>query len=224
MSKLLSQDVDSTLREKYPLPHRLFGLGEDKYGTNEWRIRRVIANIIVGGSREKSALAAVESIFANFSVKELAFPRTNIDSNRFDLLEAILTENDIKWAPKKAAFVMKTCEMLQEDFNGIVPENRKDLESLPGVGVHAASVILARAFGYIEEFAVDIHVRRIAKRMGLVDAKATDRTIIAWGELSLVPSHLSRSFVEFGQKICRFNPSCKKCPFQSDCPKKKWIK
>jgi endonuclease-3 len=114
--------------------------------------------------------------------------------------------------------------MLQEKFDGVVPENRKDLESLSGVGEHAASVILARAFGHTSEFAVDLHVRRIAKRMGLVGAKATDREIIKWGEQSVNPAHLSRSFVEFGQKICRYHPSCKKCTFQATCPKKKWIK
>ncbi len=219
-------DVDSTLREQYPLPHRLFGLPENKRGTNEWRIRRVIANIIVGGSREQSALAAVESIFANFTFDELAFPRPpkQVESNRFIFLVHILEENDIKWAPKKAAYVMRTCERIQKKFDGVVPDNREDLESLPGVGEHAASVVLARAFGHTDEFAVDLHVRRIAKRMGLVGPKATDREIIKWGEQSVNPAHLSRSFVEFGQKICRYHPSCKKCTFQTECPKKKWIK
>ena len=218
-----TQDVDSTLREQYPLPHRLFGLPENKRGTNEWRLRRVVANIIVGGSREKSALKAVEVIFANFTFDDLAFPLPEGHSNRLYLFTTILEEHDIKWALKKAAYVMRTCQKLQEKFDVVVPENREDLESLPGVGEHAASVILARAFGHIDEFAVDLHVRRIAKRMGLVGAKATDREIIKWGEQSVNPAHLSRSFVEFGQKICRYRPSCKKCTFQSMCPKKKWI-
>ncbi len=219
-----TQDVDSTLREKYPLPHRLFGLPENKRGTNEWRIRRVLANVIVGGSREKSALKAVEVIFSNFTFDELAFPRKERESNRFSLLQTILEDNDIKWAPKKAAYVLKTCQLLNEKFHGKVPSCKEDLETLPGVGSHAASVILARAFGHTSEFAVDLHVRRIVKRMGFVTAKATDREIIQWAEQSQNPAHLSRSFVEFGQTICRYNPSCRKCPFQNECPKKKWIK
>ena len=224
---LSPQRVDRTLREQYPLPHRLFGLPEDKYGTNEWLIRRVVANIIVGGSREKSALDAVELIFVNFSFDELAFPRNEQykRENRFHLLVTILEENDIKWARKKAAYVMKTCQKLKEEFGGIVPEDRDDLESLPGVGPHAASVIRGRGFGHYYEFPVDLHVRRIVKRMGLVQPKETDREIIKWFEhVSKNPAHLSRAFVEFGQKICRFHPSCKKCTFQNECPQKKWIK
>ena len=124
------QDVDSTLRAKYQLPHRLFGLQETDYGTNHWRIRRVIANILVGGSRERSALKAVGAIFDNFTFDDLTPPLTKGHSNRLYLLTTILEENDIKWPLKKAAYVIRTCGRLKEKFNGQVPSNRDDLETV----------------------------------------------------------------------------------------------
>lgn len=59
-------------------------------------------------------------------------------------------------------------QILVEKFDSKVPSNRKDLESLPGVGRKTANVVLSTAFG-IPAIAVDTHVHRTANRIGLVD-------------------------------------------------------
>ncbi|PRP61504.1 endonuclease III, partial [Bacillus halotolerans] len=65
----------------------------------------------------------------------------------------------------KAANIIKTCQILHEQYQGEVPTNRKALEALPGVGRKTANVVLNTAFGE-PTLAVDTHVFRVGNRTG----------------------------------------------------------
>jgi endonuclease-3 len=70
----------------------------------------------------------------------------------------------------KAENVIKTCRILLEQHNGKVPEDRKALEALPGVGRKTANVILNSVFKH-PVIAVDTHIFRLANRTGLAKGK-----------------------------------------------------
>ena len=70
----------------------------------------------------------------------------------------------------KAENVIKACKMLIELHNSQVPDNRKDLEALPGVGRKTANVVLNTAFGQ-PTMAVDTHIFRLGNRTGLAVGK-----------------------------------------------------
>ncbi|WP_417517616.1 endonuclease III [Marinobacter sp.] len=70
----------------------------------------------------------------------------------------------------KAENVIKTCRILIEKHNSIVPDNREDLEALPGVGRKTANVVLNTAFGQIA-MAVDTHIFRVSNRTGIAPGK-----------------------------------------------------
>ncbi|MHA3891314.1 endonuclease III [Acinetobacter sp. GXMZU3951] len=70
----------------------------------------------------------------------------------------------------KAENVIKTCQILIERHNSEVPNNRADLEALPGVGRKTANVVLNTAFGY-PTMAVDTHIFRLGNRTGLAVGK-----------------------------------------------------
>lgn len=72
----------------------------------------------------------------------------------------------------KAKFIKKTAAMLVENYNGEVPNTRKELESLSGVGRKTANVVLSVAFNQ-PAIAVDTHVERIAKRFNIVEENAS---------------------------------------------------
>lgn len=72
----------------------------------------------------------------------------------------------------KAKFIKRTATKLVENFNSEVPSNRKDLESLPGVGRKTANVVLSVAFNE-PAIAVDTHVERVSKRLNIVEEDAT---------------------------------------------------
>jgi len=70
----------------------------------------------------------------------------------------------------KANNVIKTCKILVEEHNSIVPENRQALEALPGVGRKTANVVLNTAFGQ-PTMAVDTHIFRVSNRTGIAKGK-----------------------------------------------------
>lgn len=73
-------------------------------------------------------------------------------------------------SPKKAKAISELSKILVEKFNGKVPDNFKDLESLPGVGHKTASVMMSQAFG-VPAFPVDTHIHRLMKQWKLSQGK-----------------------------------------------------
>ncbi len=73
----------------------------------------------------------------------------------------------------KAENIIKTCSILINLYNSHVPEDRKALESLPGVGRKTANVVLNTAFGW-PTIAVDTHIFRVANRTGFAPGKNVD--------------------------------------------------
>ena len=70
----------------------------------------------------------------------------------------------------KAENIIKTCAMLVVEHNSRVPDNREDLEALPGVGRKTANVVLNTAFRQLA-MAVDTHIFRVANRTGIAPGK-----------------------------------------------------
>jgi len=70
----------------------------------------------------------------------------------------------------KAENVIKTCRQLIEKHDGEVPDNREDLEALPGVGRKTANVVLNTAFRQ-PAMAVDTHIFRVSNRTGIAPGK-----------------------------------------------------
>jgi endonuclease-3 len=70
----------------------------------------------------------------------------------------------------KAKNIIQTCQILLQQHDGKVPEERRALEALPGVGRKTANVILNTAFGH-PTMAVDTHIFRVSNRIGLAPGK-----------------------------------------------------
>jgi len=77
--------------------------------------------------------------------------------------------------PQKSKAIKNLSHILVNKFNSKVPNNFKDLESLPGVGHKTASVVMSQGFG-IPAFAVDTHIHRLAQRWGLTNGKNVKKT------------------------------------------------
>ncbi|PKH00561.1 endonuclease III [Paraglaciecola sp. MB-3u-78] len=82
----------------------------------------------------------------------------------------------------KAENVIKTCGMLINLHESMVPQNREALEALPGVGRKTANVVLNTAFGWLKDnegryfIAVDTHIQRVANRSGYAKGKTVEET------------------------------------------------
>ena len=124
----------------------------------------------------------------------------------------------------KARSIQNLSKSLLTSFDGNVPQSMKDLTSLAGVGRKTANVVRSVCFD-IPSIAVDTHVERISKRLGL--AKVYDSVEVVEQKLKRKikrerwnkAHHL---FIFFGSYFCTArNPQCNNCPFQNICKKEK---
>lgn len=119
----------------------------------------------------------------------------------------------------KAKNVIKTCNDLIEKHNGVVPDNRKDLEALAGVGRKTANVVLNTAFGQ-PTMAVDTHIFRVSNRTGL----ATGKTVLAVEQklVERIPDDFivdaHHYLILHGRYTCQARtPKCGACSVYEEC-------
>ena len=147
----------------------------------------------------------VTSKLFKYSLDEIA----NMDIN---ILEKMLYS--LGTSSKKAMYTKRIAQKLLEDYNGKVPNDRKYLESLPGVGRKTVNVVLSEIYNE-PLFAVDTHVQRVAGRLGI--ASLNDNPLTVENKLmDYFPkdkyNHLHHQLVLFGRYICKAkNPLCEKC-------------
>lgn len=153
---------------------------------------------------------------------------TSILFNKYDL-EA-LKDADIKEIEniirpcgshtKKAKYIKTIATRLIEDWNGIVPNDREYLESLPGVGRKTCNVVLSNIYD-VPAIAVDTHVARVSIRLGFAK-EGDDVSIIEQKLMKKFPknkwSRLHHQLVLFGRYNCTArNPKCSECLFKEKC-------
>lgn len=119
----------------------------------------------------------------------------------------------------KAENVIKACKMLIEKHNSVVPNNRADLEALPGVGRKTANVVLNTAFGQ-PTMAVDTHIFRLGNRTGLAVGKnvleVEHRLVKVIPKEFIVDSH--HWLILHGRYCCiARKPKCNECIVSDVC-------
>ena len=105
-------------------------------------------------------------------------------------------------------------------FSGVVPDDLDRLLSLKGVGRKTASVVLAEAFGH-PAIAVDTHVGRVSRRLGLTAEGDPVKVEAALKDLYPKPawSGISMRFIQFGRDTCDAKkPRCFDCVLADRCP------
>ena len=146
-----------------------------------------------------------------------------------DIKEAHIEDLEVILRPlgnfrKKALYTKKIAEILVDDYNSKVPIDRDILEKLPGVGHKTVNVFFSE-YCDIPAIAVDTHVERVSKRLGLcnkndnvleIEKKLMKRfNKEVWGKRHL-------QLVLFGRYNCKaINPDCDNCKLKDICKKKK---
>ena len=173
----------------------------------------LMATVLSAQSTDKRVNIVTKELF-KYSLEEIS----NLD---IKVIEDII--KPVGTFKRKAYYIKEIAKRLIIDYNGIVPNNREYLESLPGVGRKTTNLILANLFNE-PTFAVDTHVSRVSKRLDIAN-KNDDVLIIEKKLMQFFPkdkwSRLHHQLVLFGRYFCKSkNPLCKDCIFNNRCKRK----
>ncbi len=120
----------------------------------------------------------------------------------------------------KSRYLVETARLLVKNYNSRVPERFEELIKLPGVGRKTANVILSNAFNQ-PALAVDTHVFRVSRRLGLACGKTTD--LVEEELKKVVPkdkwSRAHHWLITHGRQVCNArSPKCSSCFLVYLCP------
>ena len=154
-------------------------------------------------------------------VTDKLFPIANTPEAIFELGEDKLrdTIKTIGLFNSKAKHLIQTCKILIDKYNSEVPETRKELEALPGVGRKTANVVLNTAFGQ-PTIAVDTHIYRVANRTAIASGKTVlevEKKLVKFipDEYRIPAHHL---MILHGRYTCKARaPQCQECVLLDLC-------
>jgi endonuclease-3 len=154
-------------------------------------------------------------------VTDSLFPLANTPESIFELGEDTLrdTIKSIGLFNSKAKHIIQTCRILIDKYSSEVPETRKELEALPGVGRKTANVVLNTAFGQ-PTIAVDTHIYRVANRTAIASGKTVlevEKKLIKFipDEFKVPAHHL---MILHGRYVCKArSPHCTDCKLLDLC-------
>ncbi|MBO4655767.1 MAG: endonuclease III [Bacteroidales bacterium] len=172
----------------------------------------LVAVILSAQCTDKRVNLVTPALFQRYSnPSELA------NASLEDIYELI---KSVSYPNSKAKHLKGMAEVLVEKFNGTVPDNMEDLQTLPGVGRKTANVILAVIFDQ-PAMAVDTHVFRVANRLGIVEnadtpLKVEQQLTAAFPDEVIPKAH--HWLILHGRYVCLARkPKCDKCGLTEIC-------
>jgi endonuclease-3 len=173
----------------------------------------LVATILSAQCTDKRVNIVTKSLFKKYKTAE--------DYANADLAEL---EEDIRstgFYRNKAKNIKNAGRMLVENYDSQVPRTMEEIIELPGVARKTANIVLSNAYGVIVGIAVDTHVRRLSKRLGLTEN--TDPNKIEADLMEIVPKsqwkRITNLLIFHGRNVCMARkPKCSICSLNKICP------
>ena len=208
------------VREKFPAPVDSMGCDQSLHTNDkqsDQRFQILVSLMLSSQTKDQITWAAVQKL------KEAGIcnPKGLIEAKEKDIEDLI---HPVGFYRRKAVYLKKVAYSLEHNYNGDIPNNVKELCSLPGVGPKMAHLCMQEAWNVNSGIGVDTHVHRISARLGWVPKKGiktpeqTREALESWlpREYWREINHL---LVGFGQTICTpQRPKCDKCENNVLCP------
>lgn len=145
----------------------------------------------------------------------------------YDLATAKITDIEEIIKPcgfykNKAISISESAKIIVNNFNGIVPHTMDELCTLKGIGRKSSNIILQECFNNTVGIAVDTHVTRIARKIGLTNSNTAEK--IEKDLTKIIDkkywNKVNHIFVYHGRAICiARRPECTVCPIKDICMK-----
>jgi len=193
------------LKKQYPNPKT-----ELKY-SNSWEL--LVAVILSAQCTDKRVNIVTEKLFKKYgTIKDYA--GANLEEFEQDIKSTGFYRN-------KAKNIIKSANIILNNFKGKIPNNMKDMLTLAGVARKTANIILYEVHNKTEGIAVDTHVKRLSYRFGLT--KNTNPDKIEQDLMKIFPKKewgkINGYFVLHGRYVCTARkPKCEECMLNKICP------
>jgi endonuclease-3 len=187
--KKLFEKINKELKRIYPKAKIALNF------SNPWEI--LVAVILSAQTTDKKVNEITEKLFKKY--------KTIDDYAKANLKEF---ENDIKgvnYYKNKAKFILENAKIIKERFGGKVPKTMEELLQLKGVARKTANIVLSVAYNVYEGIAVDTHVKRLTRLLGLT--KETKPEKIEKDLMAIIPKGPEwRDFplrlIQYGREYC----------------------
>lgn len=171
----------------------------------------LVCIILSAQTTDKQVNKVTKKLFAKFPDA-----RSISKADLFEFEEYIKSVNFFR---NKAKHIIAMAKRIEEAYSGGVPDNEKDMMTLPGVGKKTANVFLNDLYKKNEGIAVDTHVARVAQRMGLT--KNSDPDKISEDLEKLYPQNIwykvNSTFVLYGRYVCKARMTKSNCILREYC-------
>ena len=173
----------------------------------------LVATILSAQCTDKTVNEVTNALFEKYRTAQ-DYARANIKALEREIRSTGFYHN-------KAKNLKKTAQILMKTFNGQVPKTMDELLTLPGVARKTANIVLSNAYSVIEGIAVDTHVRRLARSLGLTENDNPNK--IEQDLMKLVPREQWPKFTDLlifhGRRSCTAKkPLCERCVVSRICP------
>jgi len=176
-------------------------------------VELLVATILSAQCTDERVNRVTETVFKKY--------RKAGDFAKADLGELELDIKPTGFFRNKAKNIKQTSQILVDKFNSQVPKTMEELMQLPGVARKTANIVLQNGYGIIEGIAVDTHVRRVSKRLGLTENE--DPNKIEQDMMGIIPKdkwmRITDLLIFLGRKVCvAKKPKCAVCVLNKICP------
>jgi endonuclease-3 len=173
----------------------------------------LVAVILSAQCTDKRVNLTTPAIFKQFPTSE------SLSKAQFEEVFALI--KSISYPNNKAKHLIGMAQMLENNYKGHVPMTVEELIKLPGVGRKTANVITS-VIDKQPNMAVDTHVNRVSKRLGLVPKTATTPLAVEKHLIKYIPENLVHKahhwLILHGRYVCTArNPKCNKCQLVHIC-------
>ena len=186
--KKKAQKIIAELKKRIPRAKIALNYG------NNWEL--LVAVILSAQATDKKINEITETLFKKYRTLE---DYVQADQREF--------EQDIRssgFFHAKAKNILASAKIVKDKFGGKIPRTMKEILTLPGVARKTANIVLGNAYGIVEGIAVDTHVRRLSRELGLTDETNPEK--IERDLMQIIPKSEWFSFtyrlIDYGRNFC----------------------
>ncbi len=178
--------------------------------SNNWEL--FVAVVLSAQCTDKKVNEVTEKLFKKYKKLE-DYIKTSASRRTIHKFEKDIRSTG--FYRNKAKNIMAAAKELKKRFRGKVPKTMTEMLTLPGIGRKSANVILGNAYGVVEGIAVDTHVIRLSKKLGVTNH--SDPVKIERDLMEIVPKkewfEFTYLLIDYGRKYCMARPHAhEKCP------------